>query len=90
MVSALREYSAVDPAVSHHLWVLVFPIVWAAFDKAQQIALAKPIIALLSRDVHQRQAMARPNVVQSILEGVSVSQPQPKLTPELIKYLGKV
>ena len=37
MISALREYSTVDPSVSHHLWVLVFPIVWAAFDKQQQV-----------------------------------------------------
>ncbi|GAX77356.1 hypothetical protein CEUSTIGMA_g4802.t1 [Chlamydomonas eustigma] len=89
MMSALREYSAVDPNVAHHFWVLVFPIVWATLEKQQQIALAKPLIVLLSKDTHQRQAMARPNVVQAILEGISLSQPQPKLPPELIKYLGK-
>lgn len=33
--------------------------------------------------------MARPNVVQAMLEGISMSQPQPKIQPELIKYLGK-
>jgi hypothetical protein len=44
--------------------VLVFPIVWATLAKQQQINLAKPIIALLSKEYHQRQAMARPNVVQ--------------------------
>jgi hypothetical protein len=50
--------------VAYHLWVLVFPIVWATLQKQQQINLAKPIISLLSKEYHQRQAMARPNVVQ--------------------------
>jgi hypothetical protein len=54
----------VDPCVAYHLWVLVFPIVWATLQKQQQINLAKPIISLLSKEYHQRQAMARPNVVQ--------------------------
>jgi hypothetical protein len=55
----------VDPCVAYHLWVLVFPIVWATLQKQQQINLAKPIISLLSKEYHQRQAMARPNVVQA-------------------------
>eukprot|EP00955_Chlamydomonas_euryale_P114625 366292-Chlamydomonas_euryale.AAC.4 len=85
LMMSLREYSAVDPGVAHHLWVLVFPIVWATLEKPQQIALAKPIINLLSKEYHQRQALVRPNVVQSMLEGISLSQPQPKIPPELIK-----
>jgi transformation/transcription domain-associated protein len=54
----------VDNGVSYHLWVLVFPIVWATLQKQQQINLAKPIISMLSKEFHQRQAMMRPNVVQ--------------------------
>jgi transformation/transcription domain-associated protein len=54
----------VDSGVSYHLWVLVFPIVWATLQKQQQINLAKPIISMLSKEFHQRQAMMRPNVVQ--------------------------
>ena len=46
MMSALREYSTVDPQVSHHLWVLVFPIVWAAFDKQQQVRRKREGISL--------------------------------------------
>lgn len=64
MMGPLREYAQVDPYVAYHLWVLVFPIVWATLAKQQQINLAKPIISLLSKEYHQRQAMARPNVVQ--------------------------
>ena len=53
------------------------------------MSLAKPMISLLSREYHGRQAGWRVNVVQALLEGISLSQPQPKIPSELIKYLGK-
>ena len=64
MMSALREYAHVNSQVAYHLWVLVFPIVWATLEKTMQINLAKPIISLLSKEYHQRQAAVRPNVIQ--------------------------
>lgn len=51
--------------------------------------LAKPMISLLSKDYHSKQLDKRPNVVQALLEGLSLSQPQPKIPSELIKFLGK-
>ena len=52
--------------MAYHLWVLVFPIVWAtlAEKKDQQVQLAKPIIQLLSKEHHSKQMLHRPNVVQ--------------------------
>lgn len=64
MMFALREYAHVDSHVAYHLWVLIFPIVWQTLEKYQQINLAKPIISLLSKECHQRQAMMRPNIIQ--------------------------
>lgn len=81
LVGSLREYAHVDPHVAYHLWVLVFPIVWATLQKAEQINLAKPIISLMSKEYHQRQASGRPNVMQAMLEAISLSQPQPKIPP---------
>ncbi|KAL6746236.1 hypothetical protein V8C86DRAFT_2445362, partial [Haematococcus lacustris] len=89
MMVAVREYLHADTHMAYHLWVLMFPIVWATLEKVQQVTLAKPIIALLSKEYHHRQASARPNVVQAMLDGIAVSQPQPKIPPELIKFLGK-
>ena len=67
----------------------IFPNVWATLAKQRQVNLAKPSISLLSKEYHQRQAMARPNVVQALLEAISLSQPQPKVPPELIRFLGR-
>ena len=63
-MTTLREYCQVDASVVYHLWVIVFPIVWSALEKTQQVALAKPIIALLSKEYHLKQAAHRPNVIQ--------------------------
>lgn len=55
-----------------------------------QTALAKPIIQLLAKEHHTRQATAlRPTVGQTLLEGISQSQPQPKIPAEMIKYMGR-
>lgn len=91
LMDSLREVAHSEPAMAAHLWVLVFPIVWAtlAEKKEQQVTLAKPIINLLSKEWHHRQASNRPNVIQALLEGISLSQPQPKIPSELIKFLGK-
>ena len=89
LVGPLREVATRNAHVAYYMWVLVFPIVWATLRREEQMQLAKPMIALLSKEYHQRQAAVRPNVVQALLEGISLSQPQPKIPSELIKFLGK-
>eukprot|EP00898_Chlorokybus_atmophyticus_P003741 jgi/Chlat1/4368/Chrsp29S04524 len=89
LIHPLRELAHRDAQVAYHMWVLVFPIVWATLSKDEQITLAKPMIGLLSREYHDKQKEKRPNVVQALLEGISLSQPQPKIPSELIKFLGK-
>jgi len=85
----LRDLAYADSNVAYHLWVLVFPIVWVTLQKEEQVALAKPMIALLSKDYHKKQQASRPNVVQALLEGLHLSHPQPRMPSELIKYIGK-
>ena len=68
LVTSLREIAHADSQMAYHLWVLVFPIVWAtlAEKKDQQVQLAKPIIQLLSKEHHGKQTHHRPNVVQVV------------------------
>ncbi|KAK8653078.1 hypothetical protein V6N13_127093 [Hibiscus sabdariffa] len=89
LVIPLRELAHADSNVAFHLWVLVFPIVWVTLHKEEQVALAKPMITLLSKDYHKKQQASRPNVVQALLEGLQLSHPQPRMPSELIKYIGK-
>ncbi|MQL91496.1 hypothetical protein Taro_024111 [Colocasia esculenta] len=89
LVIPLRELAHTDANVAYHMWVLVFPIVWVTLHKEEQVQLAKPMIALLSKDYHKRQQASRPNVVQALIEGLHLSHPQPRMPSELIKYIGK-
>ncbi|XP_074572437.1 uncharacterized protein LOC141828947 isoform X1 [Curcuma longa] len=89
LVVPLRELSFADANVAYHMWVLIFPIVWVTLQKDEQVALAKPMITLLSKDYHKKQQGSRPNVVQALLEGLHLSHPQPRMPSELIKYIGK-
>jgi len=89
LVSCLIDLVQTDPKTAHHLWVLLFPIVWTSLAKEQQTGLAKPIIQLLSKEHHTRQNHLRPTCGQTLLEGISMSQPQPKIPAEMIKYMGK-
>ncbi|XP_077231461.1 uncharacterized protein LOC143864410 isoform X2 [Tasmannia lanceolata] len=89
LVIPLRELAHTDANVAYHMWVLVFPIVWVTLQKDEQVALAKPMIALLSKEYHKKQQASRPNVVQALLEGLHLSHPQPRMPSELIKYIGK-
>ncbi|CAI9110926.1 OLC1v1011036C1 [Oldenlandia corymbosa var. corymbosa] len=89
LIIPLRELAHTDANVAYQLWVLVFPIVWVTLQKEEQVALAKPMINLLSKDYHKKQQAHRPNVVQALLEGLQLSHPQPRMPSELIKYIGK-
>lgn len=96
-LSALREAANGDDNIADQLWGLTFPVIWATMtgkpsplsDKDQQNDLARPIIQLLQKPYHERQAALRPNVVQTLLASIGLCQPQPKVPSELIRFLGK-
>ena len=89
LMSPLRQVATRNAHIAYYLWVLIFPIVWATLQREEQLQLAKPMIGLLSKESHLRQAAVRPNVIQALLEGISLSQPQLKIPSELSKFLGK-
>lgn len=89
LVVPLIELAQADPNVAYNLWVLLIPPIWMALREDEQLALAKSMVALLSKDYHKKQRACRPNVVQALLEGIQLCHPQPRLPSELIKYIGK-
>ena len=89
LIDPLEEIAHSDAQLSCSLWVIFFPIVWAALDKTNQVNVVKPMIALLSKQCHLQQAQQRPNVMQALLESISLSLPQPKVPSELIRFIGR-
>jgi transformation/transcription domain-associated protein len=49
LVSSLMEVAEGDDRVAYHLWVLIFPVIWASLSKDRQLSLAKPTINLISK-----------------------------------------
>ncbi|CDZ98369.1 Histone acetyltransferase SAGA, TRRAP/TRA1 component, PI-3 kinase superfamily [Phaffia rhodozyma] len=78
-----------DAEISHQVWVSVFKICWSTLSKSQQSDATRHLVALLAKEHHLNQVDMRPNVVQTILEGVLACSPAIVLPPFVVKYLGK-
>lgn len=55
----------------HKAWSTVFPIAFRSIPRAEHLDFTRFLVVLLSKDYHTRQIDSRPNVVQSLLEGIS-------------------
>jgi transformation/transcription domain-associated protein len=85
----VRRLLHTDPSTAHILWISVFTTVWSTLSKAQQAESTRHLVSLLAKEHHLNQVDMRPNIVQSILEGILASSPAIVLPPFVVKYLGK-
>lgn len=89
LLTALRTLQYNDVQGANGLWVSLFPGIWRATQKRHQGDLNRALIGCMTRDYMMRQATARPNVVQSLLDGALPCAPSLELPPHVVKYLGK-
>lgn len=87
IISPLIDLFYKSPEVVHKTWVDVFPVVYTSIGRREVQNFKEALVILLSKDYHTRQAEARPNVIQSLLEGIGKCQDL-QLPPHLVKYLG--
>ena len=78
-----------DPQAAHDCWISIFPDVWGSLSRREQADITHHMIALLSKDYHIKQADMRPNIIQTLLNGILACSPQMLLPPHLVKYLAK-
>ncbi|PKI83589.1 transcription-associated protein 1 [Malassezia vespertilionis] len=88
-LAALRTLQYHDVQAASDLWVSLFACIWRASSKAQQSDLNRAMIGCMARDYMMRQATARPNVVQTLLDGALACAPALELPPHVAKYLAK-
>lgn len=74
-----------DTNLAYHLWVLIFPIVWAALDKNQQFDLAKPIIGE-TRNAQGRALSSRAPPAHKGQDAEGLSSLLSKRTPSCSRY----
>ncbi|CAO3698502.1 unnamed protein product [Rhizopus microsporus] len=85
----IRQLQYLDSKVCFQLWVSMFSIAWSGLNDLESQEMGKMIIQLLARDYHEKQSSLRPNVVQALMSGIAHVNPNIRLPPHLIKYLGK-
>lgn len=87
--SALSQLQHLDGEIGHRIWISLFPLTWSALGVEDRRELSKGMVTLLAKDYHHRQMDARPNVIQSILEGVDRAKPALHLPHHMIKFLSR-
>ena len=85
----LQRIMFLDPSRAHETWASIFPSLWTCLSRKEQVELTHLIISLLSKEYHIQQAEVRPNIIYSILCGISDCSPPIMLPPHLVKYLAK-
>jgi len=89
ILEPLRQLQHLDPKSGHEIWVNLFPLCWSAIGKEDRMDLSRGIVGLLAKDWHSRAMDRRPNVIQSLLEGVEFSKPRLNLPAHLVKFLSR-
>lgn len=79
-ISDLRAGAVLEPLIDmfyqsgetvHKAWSTVFPIAFRSIPRSEHLDFTRFLVVLLSKDYHTRQIDSRPNVIQTLLEGIS-------------------
>ncbi|EGV61555.1 hypothetical protein CANTEDRAFT_131106 [Yamadazyma tenuis ATCC 10573] len=79
-ISQLQAGEVLEPLIDmfyqssesvHKAWSTVFPVAFESIARSEHLDFTRFLVVLLSKDYHTRQIDSRPNVVQSLLEGIS-------------------
>lgn len=79
-LSVVRAKDLLEPLVDmfyqssdivHKVWSTIFPIAFKSIPRSENLDFTRFLVILLSKDYHTRQVDSRPNVIQSLLEGIS-------------------
>ncbi|KAG6015295.1 hypothetical protein E4U54_003762 [Claviceps lovelessii] len=86
VIEPLVQLQHTDNQLAHQLWVAIFPLYWSATLRDERAELERGMVALLTKDYHNRQIDKRPNVVQSLVEGAAKTGRECKLPPHVLKF----
>ncbi|KAK7060621.1 transcription-associated protein 1 [Paramarasmius palmivorus] len=89
VVRPMQHLVFLDPKAAHDLWLSSFPAAWSSLSRREQGEITIHMINLLAKDYHSKQSEMRPNVIQTLLNGVLACAPPMTLPPHLVKYLAK-
>ncbi|KAL9594972.1 MAG: hypothetical protein Q9219_006728 [cf. Caloplaca sp. 3 TL-2023] len=89
IIEPLCQLQHTDPDMAYQLWTALYPLCWSLLTKEDRSELEKGLVALLTKDYHQRQVDRRPNVVQALIEGNVRAKPRCRIPPHVLKFLSR-
>ena len=89
ILEPLCQLQHTDPNVASEIWVALFPLCWSLLARDDRNDLEKGLVALLTKEYHSRQVDRRPNVIQSMLEGIVRARPNFKMPPHVMKFMAR-
>lgn len=85
----LSQLQHIDSHLAHDIWIAYFPMCWSTLSRDDREDIEHGLVALLTKDFHQRQVDRRPSCVSTLLEGIARARPSCKFPPHVMKYLAK-
>ncbi|KAK5166740.1 transcription-associated protein 1 [Saxophila tyrrhenica] len=89
VLAPMADLQHTDWQLAHDIWVEYFPMAWSTLSRDDREDIEQGLVALLTKDFHQRQAERRPNCVATLLEGIARAKPVCKFPSHVMKYLAK-
>ena len=88
-VNAIAELCYLNTQFCHWTWINLFPMIWKAFSQKDRSSLSVEISPFLISGTHLCQAENPVSALETILEGISLSNPTLQMRPPILHYLGK-
>ncbi|AET37560.1 histone acetyltransferase TRA1 Ecym_1325 [Eremothecium cymbalariae DBVPG len=86
LIEPLFDVFFLSPAAVRNAWISVFPVACRSIPRNEKYGFIRSLVSLLSKDYHSKQANARINVVNTLLDSISRVDSL-ELPPHLVKYL---
>lgn len=86
-VAALTQLCHFDNALAQHIWIQLFPRIFATLTERQQLMLSLEISPFLLSGSHTIQRDAPYNSIGTFFEAITYCNPPILIRPQLLKYL---
>jgi len=86
----LKDVTNWEHHICEKLWLKLFPQFWNVMTADEQQQITSLMEPFLTREEFLKQMQGkRPNAIKTMFEAMSACDPLPKLSPEVIQFLGK-
>ncbi|KAJ8927057.1 hypothetical protein NQ314_020525 [Rhamnusium bicolor] len=86
---AAAQLCHMDTNLAEHVWLSLFPKLWAILEEDQHSALVQEILPFITSGTHIIQKDCHPSAINTFVEALCRCNPPIQMAPPLMKYIGK-